>query len=460
MLRLTFLGACGTVTGSKYLLEADGKRILVDCGLYQGGPDLTDRNWEPLPDTLGRIDAVLLTHAHIDHTGYLPRLVRQGYAGPVYCSPPTRALLQYLLPDAGRLQEEEAEYANRKGFSRHHPALPLFSEEDARKALELLREVPFDQASPAVPGLAFSYHRVGHILGAGFIKVEAKESSVLFSGDVGRKNVPILKDPEALLPAAHVLLEATYGDRTHGPESPLQGLERVVQEMVSRRGLLLIPAFAVGRTQEILYYLRQLQREKKIPGDLPIHVDSPMAVSVVQLYCDFTSEHDLETRALEDAKQCPIEGPSVRLSRTTEESKALNRVRGPAIIISASGMLNGGRILHHLSQRLPDPSTTLLFVGYQAEGTLGREISTGAKVVRIHGREVPVNARIESIPALSAHADRDELFEWFSKIPEPPRTTYLVHAEEPARAAFAKKLRDELKLEVKLPALRQTEDLA
>ncbi len=460
MLRLTFLGACGTVTGSKYLLEADGKRVLVDCGLYQGGSDLRSRNWEPLAIDVSRIDAVLLTHAHIDHTGYLPRLVQQGYSGPVYCTPPTRALLQYLLPDAARLQEEEAEYANKKGYSRHRPALPLFGQEDANKSLGLLREVPFDQASAAVPGLTVSYHRVGHILGAGFIRVEASGSSVLFSGDVGRKNVPILKDPEPLLAADTVLLEATYGDRTHGPEAPLQGLERIVAEMVSRRGLLLIPAFAVGRTQEILFYLRALQRQKSIPDDLPIYVDSPMAVSVVQLYCEFTSEHDLETRHLEDARQCPIEGPSVRLVQTPEESRALNRVQGPAIIISASGMLNGGRILHHLSQRLPDPSTTLLFVGYQAEGTLGRLISEGAKTARIHGQEVPVRARVESIPALSAHADRDELFEWFSKIPQPPRATYLVHAEEPAREAFAQKLRGELKVDVRLPQLHQTEDLA
>jgi metallo-beta-lactamase family protein len=460
MFALTFLGACGTVTGSRFHLEADGRRILVDCGLFQGGSELRGRNWDPLAVDVSILDAVLLTHAHIDHTGYLPRLVRQGFSGPVYCSPPTRALLEYLLPDAARLQEEEALYANSKGYSRHHPALPLFDENDARKALALLRPIPFDQASQAVPGMTFSLHRVGHILGAGFLKVATRDGSVLFSGDVGRKDVPILKDPEDVLPADYVLLEATYGDRTHGPESPLSGLERVVQEIADRKGVLLVPAFAVGRTQEVLYYLGQLRREKKIPEDLPIYVDSPMAVSVVELYSDFTSEHDLETRRLEDAKECPIEGPGVRLIRTVEESKALNRLRGPAVIISASGMLNGGRILHHLAHRLPDPSTTLLFVGYQAEGTLGREISDGAKTARIHGQSVPVNARIEKIPALSAHADRDELFEWFSRIPKPPKATFLVHAEEPAREAFAEKLRSELKLDVRLPRLAQSEELA
>lgn len=460
MLRLTFLGACGTVTGSRYHLEADGKNILVDCGLFQGGSDLTQKNWEALAVDASSLDAVLLTHAHIDHTGYLPRLVKQGYSGPVYCSPPTKALLQYLLPDAGRLQEEEAQFANKKGYSRHRPALPLFDENDARQALRLLREIPFDQASAAVPGMSFSLHRVGHILGAGFIKVETRDGSVLFSGDVGRKDVPILKDPEALLPADFVLLEATYGDRTHGSDPPQPALERVVTETIARRGVLLVPAFAVGRTQEILYYLRALQRGNKIPADLPIYVDSPMAVSVVHLYSDFTSEHDLETRQLEDSQQCPIEGPSVRLTPSVEESKAINRVRGPAIIISASGMLNGGRILHHLAQRLPDPTTTLLFVGYQAEGTLGRQISDGARTARIHGQTVPVNARIEKIPALSAHADEDELFDWFSKIPKPPKVTYLVHAEEPARQAFAEKVRGALKLEVRLPAQNQMEALA
>jgi metallo-beta-lactamase family protein len=457
---LTFLGASGTVTGSKYLLEEDGKRLLVDCGLFQGTSETRQANWRPLPVDARSIDAVLLTHAHIDHTGYLPRLVRQGFEGPVYCTAPTRALLGYLLPDAGRLQEEEAGFANRMGYSRHRPALPLFEEQDANRALRLLRDVAFDETSTAIPGVRFAFHRVGHILGAGFIRLEAGGTSILFSGDVGRQGIPILKDPEPILPADHVLLESTYGDRDHGKEMPLEALERVVSETVSRRGLLLIPAFAVGRTQEILYDLNQLRREKKIPADLPVFVDSPMAVSVVGLYCEFTSEHDLETRELEDAHACPIEGPAVRLVRSVEESKKLNSRKGPAIILSASGMLSGGRILHHLKYRLPDPDTTLLFVGYQAEGTLGRKILEGSRVARIHGQDVPVRARIEEIPALSAHADRTELLEWFSRIPEPPRTTYLVHGEEPARRALAKQIADELHFEVRRPELGDREELS
>ena len=460
MQRLSFFGACGTVTGSRYLLESDGKKILVDCGLFQGGSALRQLNWERLPVDPRSVDAVLLTHAHIDHTGYLPRFVKDGYTGPVYCSAPTKALLGYLLPDAGRLQEEEASYANRKGFSRHKPALPLFDENDALAALKLLRGVPFDESESVVPGLEFSLHRVGHILGAGFVRVQAGGVSILFSGDVGRKDVPILKDPEPILAADFVLLESTYGDRSHGDESPLAALERVAADVVSKSGILLIPAFAVGRTQEILYYLSELQRGGKIPADLPIFVDSPMAVSAVETYREFTSEHDLETTQLENAHESPFDGDSVRLMRSVEESKSLNSLKGPAVIISASGMLNGGRILHHLSQRLPDPSTTLLFVGYQAEETLGRVIEEGAKSVRIHGQSVDVRARIEEIPALSAHADQGELVAWFSKIPARPRRTFLVHGEEPARKALAEKIRSELHFEVELPQKGQTEVLA
>ncbi|MGH9442481.1 MAG: MBL fold metallo-hydrolase RNA specificity domain-containing protein [Thermoanaerobaculia bacterium] len=459
MPRLSFFGACGTVTGSRFLLESDGKKILVDCGLFQGGSALRQLNWERPPVDPRSVDAILLTHAHIDHTGYLPRFVRDGYAGPVYCTAPTKALLTYLLPDAGRLQEEEASFANRKGYSRHKPALPLFDENDARAALKLLRPVAFDQSTPLAPHVDCAFHRVGHILGAGFIRVQAGSVSVLFSGDVGRKHVPILKDPEPIVSADYVLLESTYGDRSHPQESPLASLERVAARVVSNRGVLLIPAFAVGRTQEILFYLRELQRDRKIPADLPIFVDSPMAVSAVEIYRSFTSEHDFETTRLESANESPIEGGSVRLMRTVEESKSLNRLKGPAVIISASGMLSGGRILHHLVQRLPDPDTTLLFVGYQAEETLGRFIENGARRIRIYGQSVEVRARIEQIPALSAHADQGELLEWFSRIPGKPRRTYLVHGEEPARIALAARIRSELGFDVRLPERNQTEEL-
>lgn len=456
MTALKFLGACGTVTGSRYLLEVGCRRVLVDCGLFQGKSERRQKNWEPLGIQPEAIDAVLLTHAHIDHTGYLPRLVKDGFAGPVFASPPSKALLNIMFPDAGRLQEEEAHYANKMGYSRHRPALPLFTEEDARRALSLVKSVPFGSSTEITSGLRFSFHRVGHILGAAFIVVETKTDTgekitIVFSGDVGRKGIPILKDPEPISGANYVLLESTYGDRLHGDEKPKEALARVGQRIVEKKSILIIPAFAVGRTQEVLYHLRSLQREGRLPADLPIYIDSPMAISAVGLYCEFASEHDIEMRELEDQHLCPIEGPSVKFCRSVDESKALNHLRGPAVILSASGMLNGGRILHHLVQRLCDPDTVLLFVGYQAEGTLGRRILEGAKEVEVLGRTVRVAAQIEEIPSLSAHADAGELMEWISAIPEKPREIFLVHGEDSAREALAAAMREKLGFEVVVP---------
>jgi metallo-beta-lactamase family protein len=461
---LTFLGAAGTVTGSRYLLEAGGRRVLIDCGLFQGKSEIRQKNWGPLGADPKTIDAVILTHAHIDHTGYLPRLLKDGFNGPVFTSPPTKALLDLLLPDAGRLQEEEAHFVNQRGYSRHKPALPLFTEEDARRALPLVRGSPFGSSIDFAPGLSFTFHRVGHILGAAFILIETKSATgektrIVFSGDVGRKNVPILKDPDPISAADYVLLESTYGDRLHGAESPKEALARVCERIVGKASVLLIPAFAVGRTQEVLYYLRALQREGRVPARLPIYIDSPMAISAVDLYCEFTPEHDIEMKQLEDKHLCPIEGPSVQFSRSSDDSKRLNHVRGPAIILSASGMLNGGRILHHLIHRLPDPDTVLLFVGYQAEGTLGRRILEGAKEVRVLGQTLGVAAEIEEIPALSAHADSRELLEWMSAIPEKPREVFLVHGENPAREALAASIRARLGFDVSLPRQDESREL-
>jgi metallo-beta-lactamase family protein len=448
---LRFLGACGTVTGSKFLLEAGSRRVLLDCGVFQGSRELEEKNWTAPPFDPASLAAVVLTHAHIDHTGYLPRLAKAGFTGPVYVTPPTSDLLAYLWPDAAHLHEEDARYANKRGYSRHRPALPFFDGREAARALEMLKSVPFHERVELAPGLAFTFHRVGHILGAAFLAVEADARRLVFSGDVGQRDVPILKDPETPDGANYLVLESTYGDRLHPGGSPRDELGRAVSEAIARRGAILIPAFAIGRAQDVLYHLRSLQREGGLPDSLPIYLDSPMAVSAVDIYCRATSEHDVEMAALRDAGLCPIEGPSVQLVRDRVESKALNERTGAMVIISASGMLSGGRILHHLKRRLPDPETTLLFVGFQAAGTLGRRILEGAHEVRIHGEPVPVRAAVREISALSAHADQQGLVQWAGALPAPPQTTFLVHGEPSAREALRGELRSKFQWNVVLP---------
>ena len=451
MATLRFLGACGTVTGSKYLLEAGSRRILIDCGVFQGSSELKEKNWSTPPFDARSVDAVVLTHAHIDHTGYLPRLARAGFSRPVYATRPTAGLLQYLLPDAAHLHEEDARYANQKGYSRHRPALPFFDANDAAGALRLLQPIDFHQRTEIAPGLAFTFLRAGHILGAAFISFEVDSRRIVFSGDVGQKDVPILKDPETPDTADHLLLESTYGDRLHPEGSPREKIGRAVAETVARHGVVLIPAFAVGRAQDVLYHLGSLQRDGTLPPDLPIYLDSPMAVSASDLYISTLSEHDLETEQLENRGVAPIEGPSVHLIRDRADSIALNGRGGPMVIVSASGMLTGGRILHHLKHRLPDPETTLLFVGFQAAGTLGRRILEGAHEVRIHGELVPVRADVREIPALSAHADQHGLVEWIGSLSTPPRAVYLVHGEPSARDALAAVIRSKPGWTVVLP---------
>ena len=456
---LSFLGACGTVTGSKFLVESGSHRLLVDCGIFQGSSELKQKNWAaPAFDPRG-LDGVVLTHGHIDHTGYVPRLAKLGYSGPVYVTPPTAGLLEYLWPDAAHLHEEDARYANRRGFSRHKPALPFFDEKESRAALRLLRPVAFDKRTSVGNGLAFTFRRVGHILGAAFIEVEAGPTRIVFSGDVGQRNVPILKDPEKPKAADYLVLESTYGDRLHPGGSPEAELGRVVAETAARRGVLVIPAFAIGRAQDVLYHLRSLQRAGTLPADLPIYLDSPMAASAVDLYCSTLSEHDLEMEKLRNSGLCPIEGPSVHIVRDRVESQALNSRRGPLVLVSASGMLSGGRILHHLKHRLPDATTTLLFVGFQAAGSLGRRILDGAREVRIHGESVTVRADVRQVPALSAHADQDGLLEWVDTIAKPPRSVFLVHGEPGPREALAAALRSKYGWTVALPEEGQSVEL-
>jgi metallo-beta-lactamase family protein len=441
---LAFLGGAGTVTGSKYLVESDGARVLVDCGLFQGFKALRRRNWARFPVDPASIDAVLLTHAHIDHTGYLPVLARNGFSGPVYATAATADLCNLLWPDSARLQEEDAEYANRKGFSKHKPALPLYTEEDAARALTLLRPVDFD-AEMAVSGpLRATFRPAGHILGAASIVLRDDATSVLFSGDLGRDGDLTMPPPAAPGPVAHVVMESTYGDRTHDPADVVARLGEVVSDTARRGGIVLVPAFAVGRTQNVLYALHLLRDRGDIP-DVPVYLNSPMAVSTTELYVKHAGQHSLPV----DETDALVEG--VTFVRSVEESKALNRLEGPAVVVSASGMLTGGRVTHHLKAYAPSERNTLLFVGYQAPGTRGSDVLGGAERVKLHGDWVPIRCRIAEIPGFSAHADRDELVSWLGKLPAPPSGVYLTHGEPEAAERLRVAIRDTLGWEAEVP---------
>ncbi len=435
---LQFLGAAGTVTGSKHLVRAGGRQLLLDCGMFQGLKDLRLRNWRKPPFDANAIDAVVLSHAHIDHSGGLPLLVRHGFRGPIYCTPASADLLPLLLRDAANLQEEEAEHANRHGYSKHKPALPLYTVQDAEKTLRLVEPQPYGQRFPVTDEFAVLYRHAGHILGSAIVDVQIGKSDPLrlvFTGDLGRWNRPILRQPE-LVPEADVLLmESTYGDRIHAGD-PEAELARIVNEAAQRGGVLLIPAFAVDRTQELLWYLHRLEEAKRIPA-LPVYVDSPMAIDVTELYARHPEELNPDTAALMQQHHSPLRCAHLHFARTPEESKAINRMEGPLIIISSSGMATGGRVLHHLKLRLPDPRSTVLLVGYQAAGTRGRSLQHGASTVRMHGQDIPVRAQVETLDGLSAHADREEIFRWLAGFQKPPRQTYLVHGETGAAQALA-----------------------
>jgi metallo-beta-lactamase family protein len=463
MASIRFLGAAGTVTGSRFLLEAGGRRVLVDSGLFQGLKEYRLRNWAPFPVPPESIDAVVLTHAHIDHSGALPLLVRSGFRGEAFCTPATADLLRILLPDSARLQEEEARYANAKGFSRHAPrALPLYDAADAAAALQRLRTLRYGKAREIVPGFTLSYSRAGHILGSASALLTVPAASgeslrVLFSGDLGRYGAPILPDPEPPPEAEFLVVESTYGDRSHPPDTAAAALEREVLAAVARGGVIVMPAFAVGRTQEVLFLLRQLEQEGRIPS-LPVFVDSPMATDATPVYRAHREDHDLEMDALLARGVEPLAPAKLTFTRSTEESKAVNRVHGPCIIISASGMATGGRVLHHLERRLPDPSTTILLVGFQAVGTRGWSLQNGATTVRMHGTDVPVRARVVALPGFSAHGDRDEVSRWLDGMTRPPRRTFCVHGEPGALAAQAGRIA-ERGWTVHVPALLESVEL-
>jgi len=446
MAKITFLGAAGCVTGSKYLVEAGGRRLLLDCGLFQGNKQLRLLNWERLPVDPSTIDWVVLTHAHIDHTGYLPRLARDGFRGPIFANAATRELCGILLPDSARLQEEDAENAARKGYSKHSPPLPLYTEAEVAPVLARITEFPRNAWQVVSPEFSIRAHDAGHILGATSIEFKITENgkpvTVLFSGDIGRYDQPILNDPAVPPPADYLLCETTYGDRDHPSSSPHEALAEIIQRVARRGGAIIIPAFAVGRTQALLYVLRELENWQRIP-QLHVYVDSPMAISATELYRRHHEEHDLEfTR--QEPNGDPLETRQMHFLRTPDESKSINRVTTPCIIVSASGMATGGRVLHHLARRLPDSRNAVVLAGFQAEGTRGRALLEGAKTLRIHGEDVPVKAEVIELNQFSAHADRGELLRWLKGMPAPPRQMFLVHGEPAAREAFRSRIEGQL----------------
>lgn len=457
-LEVRFLGATGTVTGSKFLLSYRGNQILLDCGLFQGLKELRLRNWAPLPLNVKDLRAVVLTHAHIDHSGYLPKLVKMGFRGDIFATPGSCDLLRLLLPDSAHLQEEEARYANKRGSSKHKPALPLYTVDDANQALGLLHPISYAQDVELAKGFSFRFFRTGHILGAAAIRIACEiggaKRYLVDSGDLGRYGRPILRDPEPIDHTDWLMVESTYGDRVH-PENPESELAKVIREVADQRGCLIIPSFAVGRTQEFIYAIRRLEDKGEIPP-IPVHIDSPMAINATDIYCAHPEEHDLDMKLLMDEKRCPLCCRKFHLHRSQEESKAINDLAGPLILISASGMVTGGRILHHLKLRLPNPTTTMLFVGFQAAGTRGRALQDGKKEIKMFGEIVPVRAKVRTIDGFSAHADQNEILRWLGNFTKAPRKTFVIHGEASASEALATLMRERFKWDTEVPKNSET----
>lgn len=449
-----FLGATGTVTGSKFLVHSGAHRVLVDCGLFQGHKPLRLRNWAPPPLSPTALDAVILTHAHLDHCGYLPLLVKQGFRGPVYCSPATRELCRVLLLDSGRLQEEEAERANRHSYSKHHPALPLYTEADALAALKQLQPWTFGREQEAAPGLKAALYPAGHILGAAMLRLDDGRCSILFSGDLGRPQDPIMPAPVTPPTADYLVVESTYGNRDHGAVRPEDQLAVLISTVHARGGVIMIPAFAVGRTQALLWMVQRLKAQNRIPRSLPVYLNSPMGAEVTGIYRRHRSEHRLsagETEAL-----CA----SAHIVSTVEESRALNSRRGPMLIIAGSGMATGGRVIHHLKTFAPDPANAIVLAGFQAGGTRGAALAAGADSIKIHGQYVAVRAQVLALDNLSAHADRGEILDWMRRLPAPPRKVFVVHGEPEAAEGLRSEIGRRLGWHCVIPEYRERVELA
>ena len=473
---LRFLGAARTVTGSKYLLDTGQARILIDAGLFQGLKQLRELNWRDLPVPASSIDAIVLTHAHLDHVGYLPRIVMQGFSGRVFCTAGTRDLCRIVLPDSGRIQEEDAANANRHGFSKHQPALPLYGEADAFRAVSLLQPVGYERPMPVAAGIEVDFIAAGHLLGSAYARVRVNDTTILFGGDLGRYDRPVLPDPVSVERADYLLVESTYGDRVHERDDDGEHLASVIRATAERGGKLIIPAFAIGRVEELLYWIGRLEEQQRIPI-LPVFLDSPMATEALARYTERINELDPElhpethdekapydekahepqpkrrAQAERERRVCAFCTARFRAVESSTESKQVTRSRKPAIIISSSGMATGGRVLHHLKDALPDERNTVLLVGFQAAGTRGRQLLDGYKAVRIHGQDVAVRAHVDRIESMSAHADSTEILRWLGGFTAPPKRTFLVHGEPGAMDALGASIADKLGWNVHMPQL-------
>ena len=482
MTSITFLGAAQTVTGSKYVLDTGTSKVLVDAGLFQGLKELRERNWQSLPIPAREIDAIVLTHAHLDHCGYLPRLVSQGFRGRVFCTAGTKDLCRLVLPDSGRIQEEDAANANRHRYSRHEVALPLYTEADAFNAVSLLQPVGYERPVPLSDGLEVEFISAGHLLGSAYARIRTGGKTILFGGDLGRFNRPVLPDPTMVEHADYLLVESTYGNRIHDQDDDGEQFAALIRETSERGGKMIIPAFAIGRVEELLYWIKRLEEAKRIPV-LPVFVDSPMAVDALARYTERLHEldpelqpekvdevaphgpaaHESHERRQRQARQerevCAFCTQRFRTIASAQESKELTASKMPAIVISASGMATGGRVLHHLKAALPDPRNTVVFAGFQAEGTRGRRLVDGEREVKIHGQLVPVSARIARLDSMSAHADAGEILRWLKGFNAPPTRTFLVHGEPPAMQALQSRITNELGWNVHAPQWLERADL-